>query len=76
MKMAYAKRSTDPKDSPSKKQGNVENLKLNFCNLSVTSATLLFILLPSRCEAQEHIHHGHAEEERKEDIMFVHQTES
>lgn len=30
MKMAYAKRSTVPDESPSKKQGNVENLKFNF----------------------------------------------
>lgn len=42
---------------------------------NITSAILLFVLFPSRCEAQEHIHRRHAEEERKED-MFVHQTES
>lgn len=78
MKLAYAKRSANPAESPSKKQGIARNMyfyerliTFDVCHVDRKSYFNISLCFPTRCKAQGSICRRHAEEEREKKVMFV-----
>lgn len=85
MKLAYAKRSSDPAESPSKspskKQGTAwivyfyemysVTFVLFYCSYMFSVNSYFSSCFPPRCKTQGSICHRHADEKRKEELMFA-----